>query len=253
MIGEYSAMLPDPEDILSILDRCCDTYTFPMLDNGYVYLAGTRLSLYRSATDWAMVIEVFGFSPRSGLPDTCIHTFASRLRDRDPPEQYVSREAYENYLTNNPHNDSRFVFPIDEGTWQDSEDGELVAEDASEVVVRGQTLPLPTLDEYARRGVELERPPRLHVFELCRFLADLAREQVLATPKERRISVLSDMIPLLQLEEWHHPNVVDDERPSGSETFQQLAQVLSTGDLELYRPSRPPNTHWRNWPEGGRL
>src|SRR2546428_3561556 len=98
-------MLFDPEAILSILDRCCDAFTFPMLDNGYIYLAGTRLSLYRSMTDWAMVIEVFGFSPRAGLPDTCIQTFASRLHDRNPLESYVNREAYERYLAHNPHND----------------------------------------------------------------------------------------------------------------------------------------------------
>jgi len=113
----------DPEEILSILDRCCDDFTFPMLDNGYVYLAATRLSLYRSATDWAIVIEVFGFSPRAGLPDTHIYTFASRLHDRDPPEGYFNRQAYENYLANNPHNESRFVFPVDEGPWQDAESG----------------------------------------------------------------------------------------------------------------------------------
>lgn len=244
----------DPEVILFTLDRCCDNYAFPMLDNGYVYLAGTRLSLYRSVTDWAIVIEVFGFSPRLRLLDTHIYTFASRLRDRDPPERYVTRKAFENYLVNNPHNDSRLVFPVNEGTWQDPEECEFVAEHANEVVVRGQALPLPTLDEYARHGVALEQPPRVHVFELCRLLADIAREQVLATPQERRISVLPDMIQVLQLEEWHHPNVVDDdERPSGSETFQQIAQVLSTGDVKLYRPSRPPNTHWRNWPGGGRL
>jgi hypothetical protein len=252
-IGEYSAMHSDSEGILSVLDRCCDQYTFPMLDNGYVYLAGTRLSLYRSATDWAMVIEVFGFSPRSGLPDTHIHTFASRLHNRNPPGQYVSREAYENYLVNNPHNESRFVFPIDEGAWQDPEDGELVAEDANEVVVRGHALALPTLDAYERHGVELEQPPRVHVFELCRYLADVAREQVLATPQERRVSVLPDMVQVLELEEWHHPNLGDDERPGSSETFRQLARVLATGDVELYRPSRSPNTHWRNWPEGGWL
>jgi hypothetical protein len=74
---------------------------------------------------------------------------------------------------------------------------------------------------------------------------------VLATPKERRVSVLPDMKQILQLEEWHHPNVVDDDnRPSGSETFQQLAQALATGNVAFYRPSRPPNTHWRNWAEG---
>lgn len=62
-----------------------------MLDNGYVYLAATRLSLYRSATDWAIAIEVFGFSPRAGLPDTHI----SRPHDRNTPEKYNSQLAYE--------------------------------------------------------------------------------------------------------------------------------------------------------------
>src|SRR5438128_2131662 len=82
----------------------------------------------------------------------------------------------------------------------------------------------------------------------------VAREQVLATPDERRVSVLPEMEQILQLEEWHHPNVVDEEeRPSGSETFQPLARVLATGDVSVYQPSQPPNTHWRNWPEGGRL
>jgi len=77
---------------------------------------------------------------------------------------------------------------------------------------------------------------------------------VLATPEERRISVLPEMELILQLEEWHHPNVVDDkERPSGSKTFQQLAQVLVTGDVSLYQSSQPSNTHWRNWPGAGRL
>jgi len=97
-VFEYRVMSLDPEHILSILDRCCDTYAFPMLDNGYLYLAGTRLTLHRSDASWAMVIELFGFSPRSGLPDTHIHTFADQLHDRDPPERYVTREAYKRYL-----------------------------------------------------------------------------------------------------------------------------------------------------------
>jgi hypothetical protein len=68
------------------------------------------------------------------------------------------------------------------------------------------------------------------------------------------MSVLPEMMQILQLEEWHHPNVVDEkELPSVSETFQQLAQVLASGDVRAYRPKQAPNTHWRNWPEGGRL
>jgi len=103
------------KDILTVWDECAKSFTFPMLDNGYFYLAATRLSLLRSAQDWAMVIEVFGFSPRSGLPDTNIYTFASRLHDRNTADKYVTCEAYERYLRNNPHNEMRFAFPIEEG------------------------------------------------------------------------------------------------------------------------------------------
>ena len=246
--------MTNPDAILSILDACCDAYTFPMLDNGYVYLAATRLSLFRSPEDWALVIEVFGFSPRAGLPDTHIHTFASRLHDRDAPERYRTREAYENYLVNYPSNESRFVHPIAEGQWQDPEDQELVALDAHEIMVRGTPRPIPTVSEYARYGIQLAEAPRVRVFELCRFLAEVVRNDVLATSGERRISVLPTMTQILQLEEWHHPNVVDDkDRPSGSPTFQQLAQVLATGDVGRYAASSSPNTHWRNWLDGGSL
>ena len=244
----------DPRDILSILDECCEAYTFPMLDNGYVYLAATRLSAFRSTLDWALIIEVFGFSPRAALPDVHIHTFGSLLHNRDTRERYKSTEDYENYLRNYPNNDSRFVYPIDEGTWLDPEDRELLALGAREVVVRGKPRPIPGAHEYARHGITLVEAPRVRVFELCRFLAAVIREDVMATETERRISVLPEMTQLLQLEEWNHPNVVDEtERPSGSATFVQLADVLATGQPGKYRPSLPPNTHWRNWPDGGSL
>jgi hypothetical protein len=242
------------DGILDVLDRCCDAFRFPMLDNGYVYLAATRLSLFRSPEDWAMVIEVFGFSPRAGLPDTHIHTFASRLHDRDTPDKYVSEAAYQNYLLNNPHNESRFGYPVEQGDWQDEDDGELVARSATHAIVRGRTLELPPEDDYARHGIELENPSGVRVFEFGRYLAAVARNDVLATSGERRISVRPEMVQLLQLEEWNHPNVVDEaERPSGSPTFQQLSKVLETGDAGAYRPSLPPNTHWSNWPDGGTL
>jgi hypothetical protein len=243
----------EADHILYVLDRCCDAFTFPMLDNGYVYLAATRLSLYRTAAEWAMVIEVFGFSPRAGLPDVHIYTFASSLYNRDTPEKYANLEAFNRYLATHPNNDSRFVYPIDAGDWQDDQNDEIVAGDATEVIVRSEGQPIPSLDEYAQRGIVVENPPRVRVFELCRFLATVARDSVLATATERRVSVLPDMTQIFQLEEWHHPGAVNDDRPSGSETFQQLAQVLSTGKISFYRPSLPPNTHWRNWPEGGLL
>jgi hypothetical protein len=240
-------------EILAVLDGCCEKFTFPMLDNGYVYLAATRLSLFRSTDDWAMVIEVFGFSPRSELPDTHIHTFASRLHDRNPPSKYVNPKAYASYLATNPHNESRFVHPIGAGPWQDSDNGEVLAPDATGLRLRGRPFALPARSEYARHGITLEDAANVWVYDLCRYLAAVARDQVLATPAERRISVPPDLEQILQLEEWHHPDVCRDERPSASPTFQQLARVLVTGDPREYRPRRPPNTHWSNWPDGGSL
>jgi hypothetical protein len=163
-----ATMHHDADHILSVLDRCCEQSTFPMLDNGYVYLAATRLSLFRSEEDWALVTEVFGFSPRAGLPDVCVTTFASRLHERNPPTKYVSPAAYENYLATHPHDDARFFFPIEEGEWQDADDTEVLASDASEVVLRGRSIGLPPRDAYARHGIELADPERMHVFELCR-------------------------------------------------------------------------------------
>jgi signal transduction histidine kinase/ligand-binding sensor domain-containing protein/ActR/RegA family two-component response regulator len=80
------------ETILAVLDRCCDAFTFPMLDNGYVYLAASRMSTYGSTDDWALAVEIFGYSPRGGIPDVHVYTFASKLRDRDAPGQHPLAE-----------------------------------------------------------------------------------------------------------------------------------------------------------------
>ncbi|HZE98218.1 MAG TPA: hypothetical protein VE981_14400 [Planctomycetota bacterium] len=241
------------DQILTILDACCGTFSFPMLDNGYIYLAATRLSLYRSPEDWALAIEVFGYSPRAGTPDVTVHTFASRLRDRNKPNQYANRAAYEAYLRDNPHNESRPFFPLGDDDWQDEEDPEIVSRDAMQVTVRGKPIQLPSLTELARHGIELSERPRLTVFELARYLAAVVPQDVLATPKERRVSVFPELKELLVLKQWNHPDVGEDERPSGSRTFQQLARVLETGDVSLYRPTDKPNSHWAHWPEGGTL
>lgn len=243
----------DPDEILAILDVCCESYTFPMLDNGYFYLAKARLSLYRSDEDWALVIETFGFSPREGTPSTHIQTFASRLHHRDPPSRYVSREAFDRYLATNPHNEFRSVYPIKEGKWQDLEYSELVSEKAKRVAVRRRAIPLPAAGEYASHGIELREPPRVRVFELCRYLAAVVPEPVLATPEEQRISVRPEMTKILQLDEWHHPDLANDELPGNSETFRQLAKVLARGNVKHYKPTKAPNTHWRHWPDGGTL
>ncbi len=40
---------------------------------------------------------------------------------------------------------------------------------------------------------------------------------------------------------WHHPDLVNGELPSGSETFQMIAEVVVSGDATRYRPTKQPN------------
>jgi hypothetical protein len=223
-----------------------------MLDNGYVYPAAARLSLYRSSDNWALVIETFGFSPRAGFPDTTITTFARKLANRKTPGDFVTTEAHAAYLQNNPHNEPQYVWGMEQG-WQDPDNEEMVDPGASHFILRGKTMQMPSQPDYADAGVALSEPPRVAVFEFCRWLAFAHRDAVLATEVERRGHLTAGMEKLLQLEEWRHPDLAADEKVSASKTFQQLSRVLATGDVSHYRPSEPPNTHWSNWPEGGTL
>ena len=63
------------------------------LDNGYVYVAATRLSLHRSAHDWALVLEIFGYSPRAGLPALYVSTFGTGIRGRQRREDFATERA----------------------------------------------------------------------------------------------------------------------------------------------------------------
>jgi len=246
-------MRHDPSEILEVLDQCAESFQFPMLDNGYVYPAAARLTLHRSSLNWAIVIETFGFSPRAMDPDVTIQTFGSRLRHRKAAADFVSGRAHKDYLKANPNNEFHSAFPVDSGNWQDPEFCALVANGAKIVSVRGHDIRIPDRDTLARHAIVPEDPPRLLVFELCRYLADIARELVLATPEERRFNVPPETQQILQLEEWTHPDLAEGEFPSQLETFRQIASVLSTGNVDEYRPTTPPNTHWSNWPDGGLL
>jgi hypothetical protein len=239
------------DKILEILDSCADAFTFPVLDNGYVYLAATRMSVYYSDEDWAIVIEVFGSSPRSGTPDTHIYTFTSNLYNRNSSSDYVTEEAYRNYLHQNPYNESRFIYPIDNTDWQDEEDMETV-NSKGVCVLRGVEVEVPGIEELEKLDIEPEED-KILTFEFCRFLAGRHRDLVLCTDEERRISVSPSLQLFLQLEEWHHPDVAGSEKPSSSESFIQIANAIVSGNAQDYQSNETANTHWSNWPEAGTL
>ncbi len=228
--------------ILQQLDKCAQEYAFPTLDNGHIYLADTRMSLYRDKKRWAIIIQVLGFTPRGigiGGIQNCLYCFGNCLK-RKPGM-----------------NNQDFLFPIADGPSGplfDDEFGEVVNEGASDLRIRDTVVQVPKgLELFQEKGIVLEEPPSVFAFELFRALIPEYQDNLLATEKELRERIPANLPLILQLDDWFHPDLVAGELPSENPTFKSLAKVLVTGNTEHYAPKEPSNTHWTNWPEGGTL
>lgn len=228
------------QSILDQLDQCAHDRTFPMLDNGYVYPVDVHLTAYRDASRWAIVIQAIGVHNHAFKHDriqNALHCFGNCLKQ--PPGL----------------NNQRFLFPTSDGL-----DGSSFADDnvwymhpqATSIRVRDVVVPISRdVDIFVQKGIERELPSAITVIECIRSLFPEYRALFLATDAELRQHIPTDLPQLLELREWQHPDLIADELPSHTQTFQMLADVLETGNPERYQGDIVPNTHWRNWPEGG--
>lgn len=134
------------------------------------------------------------------------------------------------------------------------DDDDSVRHDTTSIRIRNQIVALElSPEDFARHGIKPEEPPNILGHELLRLLVARHRELFIATDEEIRERVPADLPCIVQLDSWHHPDLVNGELPSGSEAFQMIAEVLVSGDATRYRPTEQPNTHWGNWPDGGTL
>ncbi|MEZ0390493.1 MAG: hypothetical protein ACAI34_25665, partial [Verrucomicrobium sp.] len=196
----------------------------------------SRLFLFRSSTAWAMVVEAFGYTRQIGIPHTAVYSFGSHLVNRPGPENFINHYMWEQHRKQHPCDELRYVYPVEDGGWQE---GEFVAEGAEEVVVRNEFIPVPNdADRRApNSGVDFsgfDASERLSVSALCDYLARGHRELVLCQPEELVVNLTSDMKLLLKLDAWHHPDVAGGGRPSDEGDFIKLAEVLSSGDATKF-------------------
>jgi len=229
-------------EILDQLDSCARNFTFPMLDNGYIYLGTTRLSCFRDPARWIIAIEVVGANHRAGghnAIQNCIHLFGNSLRR--PPGM-----ANEDFL--NPTADSQ-ESPTFAGDFSVD-----INPQARTIQVRDRVVPIPA-DAAAVEalGITLAEPPTVTAADVRRALVVNCRDSLLATAPEIAARIPNDLPTFLVLEEWCHPDLAGGQLPSQSEAFQLLAKAMVVGDPATYRPTEPPNTHWSHWPDAGSL
>lgn len=227
-------------DILEQLDQCTDDFVFPMLDNGYVYPITVRMNGYSDGVRWALIIEVVGHNVRAGGHDgvsNCLHSFGNCL-GREPG---TCNDDFISISDDGP-----------DGPTFDDEFGYVVRQDVKSICVRAKVVPvdlhLAALDENG-----LLKQDETIAADLFRSLLPSHREEFLATEDELRRFIPLDLPLILRLDEWHHPDLANGHYPSQSETFRLVAKVLASADMSHYKPTKKPNTHWSNWPEGGTL
>ena len=100
--------------------------------------------------------------------------------------------------------------------------------------------------------VDVAAQPGEELVTVFRRLVPEHREALLAVEDELRRRVPADLPEILRLEEWSQPDLFVT-RPSESETYRQLADVVAAADPSRYSPTEAPNTHWSNWPASGSL
>jgi hypothetical protein len=214
--------------ILDQLDRHAEGFNFPTLNNMYIAPVDARLTAYRDATRWALTIEQIGFCNRSFEFENTIYGFG-------------------NCLLREPGYGLTVALVPEDGNWQD---GIFVRPGLRSIRIRNRTVRLAREDLIPPTGPDGEPRAGLSIADLFRQLLPRCRNRYHATEEELRSVVPADLPEILRLTEWEHSDAVDDVLPSHTECFPMLAQVLVTGAVAHYKPTKPPNTHWPNWTDG---
>lgn len=242
--------MPSADGILRILDASAEAFVFPMLDNGYVYLAAARLSCFYGKEGWAVVFEVFGYSPREGIPSTAIISIGEGLIETESAAKFVTPEAFENFRKANPHWRQDFVYPIEGEDWIDHDAGDVMRAETATLALLTKSVAAPSLSLLEQIDAQGGIGKPLHLANVSRALAQWHRKDVLCG--NARVRIPEGWTELLRLDEWRHPDLVAGELPSAIPTFQSIARVIAHGEPSAY-VAEEPNTHWSHWPEGGTL
>ncbi|GAA2488641.1 DUF7003 family protein [Winogradskya humida] len=209
------------EEILGQFDAAAEAFVFPDVGHVYYYAVEARLHGYRDAERWALVVEVVGYSPRAGNLVDVLHVFGNCLTQGEPG---LDNDDFLERVEN----------------WDEIEDvDEPEMYHGGPVVIRGQ-------------AIAVDAEPGDELVDVLRELTPEHRELLLADEGELRRRIPADLPEVLRVDKWHQPDVVE-QRPSESEVYRQIAEVLATGDLSRYAPTQPPNTHWSHWPDSGSL
>lgn len=216
------------EKTLETLDRYAEDFDFPVLDNYNFDLAQSRISVFREEDKWLIVFEVVGVDANLEISNN-FYVYSNSMR------QQGFFSCFDEILT-----------LVNEEYWYDDEDHFLVDPFHMELLLKGERITLtPTVEEYKRLGIETDS---FHPTKLIRFLTSKYKEKFWVNPSDILDETNAEFKPNLfyQTEEWEHPDISEDQKPSESIFFQSLAKAIELNNVNLITVGKV-NNDWTNW------
>jgi len=273
-------------EILNTLDNynVNEYRSFFTLSHPYTHTIDSRLNIFAGPQNkWAIVCEVLGYTPRADcitldliylgnclINLKLVNNRSSNHRRAVPVDTDQFRETVEHdalkpeatgWLVRGemiPVSQNRKDYADNGIELKEFEPGEISAEEVGRLLILKyahlfratdeelyQSLPanlnkILVIDEWYHREYYLQ----MNLLENPEFLS-----QYKMMPEPLRQLLHEDMIKRNEFDRIER----EQNRPSSYETWQLLADVITTGDISLYKPTLRPNSHWSNWPDSGAL
>ncbi|WP_162144113.1 DUF7003 family protein [Sporocytophaga myxococcoides] len=222
---------------------------FPDLENGYMFIASSKIHLYADKNRWAIVFETNGYHNRqfnAQINLVYIGNCISYSKEISPERSYVSNFSSVELISQEEFK------RIQNFKGLEMEQFELVDSDINEIKVRDVLLPVNhnglEYEAFDIKFREYDNPKRLVGFkDLVRFLSETQKEVMSANEEDLRKNLPDTLPKLITIDSFHHKN---NMTPDSYETYRMIAKILVTGDTTFWKPKLTPNNHWTNWRSG---
>jgi len=214
MYSSPQTYMESPQQILEFLDRRFETINMPCFGNMNIDYISSRLLVFRDDSRWLILFNSITWCPAGEGLTTILECVGNCVQGRqgfDSDRYLITGQIQYDELLND------YL-----------------------VTVRGKSIPLSELNIIFRPELFSEHEPDIAIALLENY-----REELLANQAEYEVFIPEGLTEILRLDQWHHPDWGCP--PSQTESFPLIAEVLSTGNPNLYKPPSKPNTDWRFW------
>lgn len=248
--GKAGAFYPKPLETDKIFNSILD------LEKAYGYIANSRIHLFSDGNNWAIVFESNDYDTRGLDAQITLHYIGNCINysiQLLPKYRIISNTIriplidFEEFY--------RIEIKDEEGN--DIEQGQLVAENISEIKIRNLLFPWNySAQDLLNVGINVRKDYNsdnlIDFPSLVRFLNHIRPDIMTASESEIRTCIIPDNLPfLMTILDFNYMSLY--KKPCNiaeHETFQLIAQVLCSQNIDDWKPTLKANNHWKNWISG---